>query len=129
MFNLNLNSLFCFSAQNDGYIKIKTPFTYQDGSQINLFLKKEDQYIVVSDFGETIKDKNINFKQLENFCFLNSLEFDGNLLKRYINDNFENPSLALLDMIQSLIKLSSSKDMFEQSYNKTLEYKYLNNYI
>lgn len=129
MFNLNLNSLFCFSVQNDGYIKIKTPFTYQDGSQINLFLKKEDQYFVVSDFGETIKDKNINLKQLENFCFLNSLEFDGSLLKRYINDTFENPSLALIDMIQSLIKISSSKDMFEQSYNKTLEYKYLNNYI
>jgi hypothetical protein len=129
MFNLNLNSLFCFSAQNDGYQQFKTPFTYEDGKQIILYVKKQDQYIYLTDLGETIKEKNVNFELIEKFCFFNSLEFDGKIFGRYINDTFENPSRAILDMIQSLIKISSNKDFFEQQKDYSLNYKHLNNYI
>ena len=73
MINLNLNSLFYFSAQNDGYIKVKTPFTYSNGKEINIYLKKEEPYILITDLGETIGNKYINCETFEKFCFINSL--------------------------------------------------------
>ncbi len=74
-----IGDLFTYSPLNQ-HIRIRTPFLYPDGDVIDLFYKEEGEYVILTDFGETLgwlqmqtaaQQKSVKQRQLINDICLN----------------------------------------------------------
>ncbi|MDZ7754468.1 MAG: DUF1828 domain-containing protein [Gammaproteobacteria bacterium] len=91
-FKANLSELFTCSEQG-GYQRIRTPYLFPDGDNIDLFCKIEDDLITVTDLGETtrwlrmqsvsLRRSPKQLKLIEDACLTHGVEFyRGMLLAR-----------------------------------------------
>lgn len=104
---LDFNGLFSQSKTNFGYTRIRTPFTYLDGTVIDLFYKvNKDGTVLLSDLGETLRwMSSINTNPVHTLSEAFGVEL--NQTSYQVETTLDNMENAVISFSQTLIRISS----------------------
>lgn len=109
----SLSSLFTCEDKGD-FLSIKTPFSYPDGDDIDLFILPSNSHIVITDMGETLRylgtyDFEIRTSRSRTEIFEDVLKsFGVSYLKGHLFINLRSPdeiSEAMLRMAQAITRV------------------------